>query len=285
MATQEGLYRTKYEYVLINDLSCYDTNMVNDIYKSSLTTIVEPIISDYIELHENTKHLSSSIIGRADKTIDVAVNTDPTNWSSYELSSIDNETVEIYTNDTVQNVYFGDYGSSNNISIIVENFITNITPQFNYIKKVYKSGMVELYILIDTTNTYYINHVDNAGYSLVKDDKFERKNLKGIYDEEINSSEISNLMTNIKIILNKQEFDIDRVYGCEINGCSLPLKIYQDDDSVQSASNIKNMYQSVILPSKFVMSENKLYIDDNDCVEFNAKCFGTDQQSIKITYS
>jgi hypothetical protein len=85
----------------------------------------------------------------------------------------------------------------------VENFITNITPQFNYIKKVYKSGMVELYILIDTTNTYYISHVPNAGYSLVNNTDFGRKNLEGIYDKEINSSEISNLMTNIKITLNR----------------------------------------------------------------------------------
>lgn len=144
--------------------------------------------------------------------------------------------------------------------------------------------MVELYILIDTTNTYYINHVANAGYSLVNDTDFGRKNLEGIYDEYIDSSNISNLTTNINIKLNRTKFNISEVYGCEIHGCSLPLKIYQDVDMVQSRKDIKNMYQSVILPSNFVMSGDNLYTTNDRYVEFNAKCFGTDQQSIKITY-
>jgi hypothetical protein len=40
-------------------------------------------------------------MGISDKTIDVAVNTDPDNWFSSKSSKLDNEIVEIYTNDTV----------------------------------------------------------------------------------------------------------------------------------------------------------------------------------------
>jgi hypothetical protein len=77
-------------------------------------------------------------------------------------------------------IKFGDSTDSDIISVYTHNFIKDSTPQFNYIIKEYKNKnnqLVELYLLIDTTHTYYINHVPGAGYSTTEDELIERKNL------------------------------------------------------------------------------------------------------------
>jgi hypothetical protein len=103
--------------------------------------------------------------------------------------------------------------------------------------------MIELYILIDSTNTYYINHVSGAGASYVHNTAVSRNNLDGVVeDTAINSDNISNLGTKITIAINKSKFDIKDVFECMINGCSLPLKIYRDIDEIKSRSEIWNMY-------------------------------------------
>jgi hypothetical protein len=44
--------------------------------------------------------------------------------------------------------------------------------------KKYTSGVTEIYILVDTTNTYYINHLNGAGFSKPSTNSYQRLNLE-----------------------------------------------------------------------------------------------------------
>ena len=44
--------------------------------------------------------------------------------------------------------------------------------------KRYTSGITEIYILVDTTNTYYINHLSGAGFSKPNTNSYKRLNLE-----------------------------------------------------------------------------------------------------------
>lgn len=84
---------------------------------------------------------------------------------------------------------------------------------------------------------------------------------------------------------------VERLFDYQVNGCSLPLKIYTDIDSrALTHYQISGMYQSLILPSqvKYATSSSiykEIELDDNKSAKcFVSECFGTDQQSIKLHF-
>ena len=95
------------------------------------------------------------------------------NITNIDISNISNT----YTNNIISNIIFGDSNNTDVISVYTHNFVKDDTPPFNYIIKEYANGIVEMYILIETTNTYYINHVPGAGQTKVFTESIDRKNI------------------------------------------------------------------------------------------------------------
>jgi hypothetical protein len=124
----------------------------------------------------NTQHQKGSVMYTINNNIvDVDFSLTPAEWKKVDVT---NSQIEI-ENDIVSEIRFGKSPDSI-ISVMTSNFVKDDTPDFNYILKRYSSGMAELYILVDTTNTYYINHVPGAGYSMTEDNNvgYVRKNLE-----------------------------------------------------------------------------------------------------------
>ena len=107
--------------------------------------------------HNETYHGSNNLIPYINDNI-VGVN--------FENANIDN---------ILSTIEFGDMNNSE-LTVYTHNFLVDDTPKFNYIKKTYLAGdMVELYVLIDTTNTYYINDTAHDGREVKN---YQRANLK-----------------------------------------------------------------------------------------------------------
>jgi hypothetical protein len=82
------------------------------------------------------------------------------------------------------------------------------------------------------------------------------------------------------VTLNASVFDIQKYLGVEINGCSLPLKVYKENIS-ETDSNLNGVFNSLITPS---LVGPYSHDDEKKQNVFSFYCFGTDEQSIKITY-
>jgi hypothetical protein len=116
--------------------------------------------------------------------VDVDFLTTPSEWKTTSVSSYGGVDFMMVSNDIVSEILFGT-SDDPGISVMTSNFLKDDLPKFNYILKRYSSGLAELYILVDTTNTYYINHVPGAGYPNPATDEFPRSNLNGFQDNSI----------------------------------------------------------------------------------------------------
>ena len=162
---------------------------------------------------------------------------------NYTQISVQDTIVTAAADDMLQTVEFGD-NYSGGISVLTHNVVTDGTPDFSYILKRFRSGLSELYMFIDTTNTYYINHISGAGFSTIINRAVMRENLQNVVGADFTRAEINSgyptaiddLKTQISIMFDSTKFEsLSNVYECQINGCSLPLRIYKDIDSVKSS--------------------------------------------------
>ena len=232
-ATDNGLYSTTYQYTLSNDLTFFTEQRVNQIYRDMLVSDIPALTTNAIEDHLGKMHRDNSVMGSINTDIvDVKFSMTPVEWNTVSAT---NDEIFV-SNDMVSEVLFGTEENSDGISVYTDNFITADTPKFNYIVKRYTSGITELYILLDTTNTYYINHIKGAGWSSFGTD-YIRKNIErfGIdvakisYDE-FQDNPIDLYKTKISVVIEQSMLSVERLLDYQINGCSLPLKIYPDID-------------------------------------------------------
>ena len=199
--------------------------------------------------------------------VDVDFSLTPSEWKKVQVSR---DCIEV-DNDIVSEIKFGNSPDSS-ISVVTSSFIKEDMPDFNYVLKRYSSGITELYILVDTTNTYYINHVSGAGYTTPVHSgttSYVRKNLEsfGPNVSRIGDVAIENFKTQISVFLDQNELSVERILDYQVNGCSLPLKIYPDIDGISymSDSKISGMYQGLILKSQVKMFEgDKFYVETFD---------------------
>lgn len=303
-ATNKGLYQTTYQFTISNDLTFFNESQVNSVYRNMVSTEISTMIDVKKQEHIDYWHNKNSVIDNINtKIVDVDFSMTPAEWKHIDISNSE----IVVSNDIVSEITFGNQDNSM-ISVYTKNFIKSDRPNFNYILKRYSSGMTELYILLDTTNTYYISHVPGAGCSTTEDleNGFSRKNLETFGYDIANIEWSANsgvpffekFKTSISVIVVQSELSVDRLLDYQINGCSLPLKIYPDIDGESFASRyqVSCMYQSLILPSqiKLVDASNNYHksIDlwettDGSGIKgscFISECFGTDQQSIKLHF-
>lgn len=171
----------------------------------------------------------------------------------------------------------------------MHNFLTSDSnPRFSYIRKHWYSGINELYIYLPTTNTYYISHVNgSSGCQVTEDDSFFRKNLIA-FGEETGTikSTIQEHATTISVTIpDTMAQYMDEILDVQINGNSLPLKIYKDEQFEFREGDAARMYHSSILPSEVVYVPTGVEDKDQDGqYRFVFACFGQDAQAIKIMY-
>lgn len=248
-ATDVGLYATSYMYELNNDLTRFDDGKVNGILADMLQESIPTALDGLVGEHVRAMHGDDSVIGVVNSRIeDVDFTSIPDGWMNKEEAA--SETA--ISNDILDDVVFGTQ-DDRTISVFTSNFVKDDTPGFSYVEKRYRSGLTELYMLLDTTNTYYVNHVPGAGRTTVptaSESGYPRKNLERfgasksrISYDPTKDSLVDKCKTGISVVLGPT-YDVRRVTQYEVNGCSLPLKVYLDVDgqSVRSPGQLSGMY-------------------------------------------
>jgi hypothetical protein len=176
----------------------------------------------------------------------------------------------------VKYVEFGDevqyvsaYVSFENELSVNNTQISNVT----YICKNYGYNEdCELLVYVPTTKTNYINHVSD-----IENDK---NKIKTIYRKNVDlntSRDLNENKTTLTLRIDKEHFDINRIVSIEINGNSLPLKMYIDNDNTQHFNNIN--FSSVV--KKSMLKEMKYNVND-EVIELQFIIFGSDAQAIRM---
>lgn len=112
----------------------------------------------------------------------------------------------------------------------------------SYIVKQWKSGMMEFFIYLPTTYTYYIPHVAGTP-NCASDGNLVQADAKYV------EPTVSSSFTKVKLDILSTYFNIDAVHENVIKGNSLPLKIYKDQTYADQEGDAASMFHSFIEPS------------------------------------
>lgn len=274
-ATNDGIYRPQYKFDLINDYPKFTALSAEQMF-IKYEDEVDSYISSLIEEHEKSLHNDKNApITLINTLFEPNEFNDIRGWTKTE--SDEQLHIDVISNDIIKNIYSNE-SLGNLISLSVQNFYTNneLTEigGIDYILKRYNSNLFELFIHVPTTMTYYLPHVDDVFGCDVSSihDVLERKNLpRNIMYQ---NSEISSHFTTIKMSIDDSILSIENVFDTEINGMSLPLKVYRDNENICGNNGIaSSQFHSLILPSVQGYSTNYNY---------TFYVFGTDEQTIRI---
>jgi hypothetical protein len=242
LGSTTGLRKTKYRYKLENDIPLCSLNNIKD-------TIWEEYESG-INYHLLSEHNLSSVISRINDNIM------PIDCSN--LKGIENN-LEI--SNYIKTIEFGDEVQHISATVAFENELKINNTSLSNISYIYKNygrnDESELLIYIPTTKTNYINHISEIKNDKNKTEKIYRKNIETTTSRNINDNK-----TILTIQIDKEYFDINRITSFEINGNSLPLKMYIDEDNKHL---FKNKYFSSII-KKSVLKQLQ-YKEDRGILE------------------
>jgi len=223
---KSGIYGTFYSYYLDDDFHCGEISDVVNTIKSSYDGIITKHIGEY---HNNSS------------TITILNNKMPSDCSDMS---------QIKKSGRIQNIYdkvkFDDYNRyvkantyhSESLSSLDQNDISGVS--YIYMKTL-NGANNDIYIHIPTTNTYYMSHPYGVPNCSHDEDKIERKNCS-----LTNGRNIEDGMTYVDVILDNEFFNIEDILHCEVNGTSLPMKIYKEGTEIHPDGN---SFNSLILPS------------------------------------
>lgn len=257
LGTAKNLLKTEYRYKIENDIPLCSLSLLDDRITSEF--------NDNLSNHISAYHSVNSIITKVNKQI-MPIDCENLDGikNNYDISNYI-KTIEF--GDTVQHisayVSFGDN----------ENQQTLLSSVF-YINKDYAmTDESELMIYVPTTNTNYINHVSDILNDTSKTTHIYRKNISEITSRNVNENK-----TILTICIDKGYFDINNIVSFEINGNSLPLKIYIDNDNKHLFKN--KLFSSIVKKS---MLKSLSYNENDDIIKIQFLIFGTDAQAIRLT--
>ena len=103
--------------------------------------------------------------------------------------------------------------------------------------KRWMSGITELFINIPTTSTYYLPDLYGASDCRISPEtRITRKNLSEFdASKQDQDGVLSTHYTDIVIGVLSSEYHIDNILDMQINGNSLPLKIYKMSETTNSS--------------------------------------------------
>ena len=285
--TDSGLFYSKYDYVLEQDVKAFTHESALAWYDQVLTApngICSQLCTTLSD-HLSTEHLSSAVISKLNaKYLDVDMQ-DIENW---QTATVDDNSM-VVRNDIIQEMFFGSFldgdvvASCNNYLNDKSNSAFEISG-LNYIMKRWMSGLTELYIHLPTTYTYYLPNQWGAGNCRSNSEtSYIRKNLADYGEDKMEQgSAMSSHYTTIQIGITSSEYHIDALHEIQINGNSLPLAIYQDNSN-NSQLTANTLYKSFVEPS-VVKTYDITKTNEDGYYIFNFGCFGTDSQSIKLVF-
>lgn len=228
IATDNGLSCTKYQYAICANVF---TQLTSEI-QNEISLSVNADISS----HESNYHNDDNLIPYLNEN---AVNVDFSDIS-IGTSSISTETsCTLHLNDIVTSVEF----DSQTPCVSAYQFIDNSYIQLSdvsYIIKNYASGLKEMYLNIPTTNTYYIPHLEgNIGCNFANNNLYRKNVNKNIVGNPCSSN------NEVYLFISKDQFEDQPLV--EINGTSLPLSIYKDNE--HTCMDAENYFHSYCLQS------------------------------------
>ena len=232
--TSSGLFKSKYEYKLIDDVKKFTENDLYALYNNLMSSDISDICQDSLDSHEISEdykygHSVSSLVSEINQTM-LSVNFDGLQSSGWQRSESVGNTYQV-SNDIVFEQYWGD-DSDWNITLSVENHLTSqANANFTYLFRRWMSGMTEIYVHIPTTNTYYINHVPSSPNYNINETITELTAANVSHfgrDKQVFSHDPNNSYTKIRLTLSRSVFNINMLLNVQACGNSLPLKIYRE---------------------------------------------------------
>lgn len=142
-------------------------------------------------------------------------------------------------------------------------------------RKYMKNREGELFIYLPTTNTRYVNHVDEIDSCQMLEDEFTRENTNLKLSRSIEDN-----TTHLSVIIDKEHFKIDSVYFQQINVNSLPLDMYRDFANRGKCGNTR--FSTVVKQSSIVSPD---YTEDNGNIILKYICFGSDAQALHLMFN
>lgn len=283
--TNNGLYRTQYQYDLVDDTYSYSAGDIKYIVDSQISDIIFNVdreLSAHIEQYHNKESFITRI--NEEKTDISASTLKLEQWC--KLNDTEDESVMYIENDIVNECEFGDQDTGD-IYISHSNYISDIEQDnFQYIMKRWYSGITELYIHIPSTDTYYLSHTQGSSFNKIPiTQPYKRDNLLNFGEEiAITDSQISSHVTNFSIHIADTLISIDDLLEIQANGMSLPLKIYKDQHAFLLEGESTKMFKSTIIPTSVISVPKDKDDKENGDYVFNFICFGTDEQAVKLTF-
>ena len=290
-SANDGLYGTKYNYTLVNDVKPIERETVLEIYNDLISSRLSTELDVELENHISTHHASNSFITSLNRDYATTQLDDiVSSWQKIKVSS-DNAMNLGIKNDIIAEIQFGEQNDGD-IVVQISNYLDDNDSDtmeevsgVTYITKRWMSGITEIYINVPTTRTYYLNNLYGASNcNLAPELEISRKNLDSFGVEKMSQNGIlSTHYTTLNIGITSAEYSIKQLLDVQINGMSLPLKIYQDQSQYGGSGLAGKLYSSFIEPS-IVKTYNITTTDEEGNFQFEFACFGTDAQAIHLMF-
>ena len=286
-ACQNGLYRTRYSYALVDDLRQFSKEDAKHAYDSYLPTLTSKVSADVhqhiIDYHDPS---SQPVTFIADNIADVHLDINEDDVNSYCKVASSSDEIKAQ-NDIVYQVLQGTEADGI-VRVELSNFLAHDeNAACSYIWMKYASGYNEVYVHVPTTNTYYINHVDglpgctNAAPILHKNIAVKYTKLSATFAGDVNEH-----CSKFSIFIDSALLSVDTFLGIQATGNSLPLKIYRDaaTESLGDDAKAQLYFHSYMLPTKPLTQIADILPNSDGEYQFDFACFGTDAQSVKLSF-
>ena len=303
MCTNVGLFITDMEYDIDDELHRFSIEAVEALTVEDL----EPLLKG----HELRDHDSNEFWQSMYKKAPAALDKVPEGFTS--TAGLDlNNAVYIVSSDIVSRVEFEN--SNKYIKASVKNWMTDNLKgdsiystdgyidrlelkdgtvydmsKISYVCKFWNSGLREFIIHLPTTMTFYMNNPKGFSNCEYSGKSVPRLNVDAMMSWQ---NVVSDQYTRVRLLINNNHFGLRNISHIQINGDSLPLRIYKDDQYCQEGR--ENIFDGVIQPS-VVRSLPVIITETNDTqnnvgsvgdglgtIMLEFAVYGSDAQSIRI---
>ena len=158
-----------------------------------------------------------------------------------------------------------------------------------YVCKFWESGLREIIVYVPTTLTFYMNNPRGFSNSDYSGKSIPRRNVS---DTVAIDNTVPTRYTSLRLLLDNQHFNLRSIVSIQINGTSLPLKMYKDSQYCQGGR--EGIFDSVVEPSVVrclptiatavndTQDNMSAFTDGDGMLVLEFAVYGTDAQSIRI---
>ena len=263
-SSDQGLFYTSYMYELVENTLQFSPESAYYMYYDNASEIDE-YNYNLMQQHIQDNHMSGSDMALINSCME----------RSFELSGFfkANSSYDM-SNDYIDRMLAGNSSDGNVRAYATNSAVAGKWKSINcsYIAKCWKSGLVELYIYLPTTHTYYIPHIPGAS-QCIGDSDVVKANNKSL------SISVQDNATIIRINVASNCFTIGTMLENTIKPNSLPLQIYKTAENVLGAGSLFHTFVCPSIAQEFDSEYNAF-----GYYELKYYCFGSDAQAIKVSF-